>query len=438
MSIINKHTQLCGYNNNKMGELMKGLLFTAFIISNLMTINYSYAAARGNSSGGGGDALELRINEIRSDLLNWVNDGGSKELHLPSTISQEEYVSQMTDILQPKKVIIGLVEKDDETNDELKVTVDGEPKTCRGFISKIDSMPHILCNIQRFKNTGESLQYKLIHHEFAGLVGLEQNTGAASDYQLSEQITDFLVVEKVLKLSVKRSAPGQLNSSYNALREFRVNTFDYSVKDGYAIAWGIKGELLDFEKLENASDEEISKIISNPNLANYVVDLRRNKILSVYDDGEMVEIDIDHRYGNHYQLMLYNSFIVENLPNNLKVSPTVVSGIKWWSAISEVLLIDEDKKDNVTPADLSDFDNILDAQIKPKLTKKNLEIYEDGAGQIESIETVTFKNKVYNEIKYTYDIPKTDIYFTLRAIVEVRYENGKLIPKLISMTQKKD
>ncbi|MDO9184198.1 MAG: hypothetical protein Q7U04_17420 [Bacteriovorax sp.] len=162
----------------------------------------AYAASKGTNSGGGGDASETRVNEIRSDILKWIKNGGAKELELNS-ISYDDYVKRMTDILQPKNVVVGFVVKDNEANKELQVNVKGAPKTCRGFYSKIDSLPHILCNISRFENTSESKQYELIHHEYAGLVNVEKNKGAASDYEISTQITDYLESKNVLKLAVK-------------------------------------------------------------------------------------------------------------------------------------------------------------------------------------------------------------------------------------------
>jgi hypothetical protein len=157
----------------------------------------------GNEGGGGGDGLEIRVDEIRSDILDWIGKGGAKGLNLKSPLSLEVYESKMKEILEPKKVVVGFVERDDETDDELKVSVDGAPKTCRGFYSRIDARPHILCNISRFENTSESVQYKLIHHEYAGLVGLEKNEGAASDYEISSQISKFLTMQLILKLAVE-------------------------------------------------------------------------------------------------------------------------------------------------------------------------------------------------------------------------------------------
>ena len=159
--------------------------------------------------GGGGDASEERVNEIRSDILKWIKKGGAKGLELPSDLLYEDYLLDMTNILEVKKVVIGFVEKDDEKDDELKVSVGGTPKTCRGFTSVKDSKQHILCNISRFTNTSESDQYKLIHHEYAGLVNIEKNEGAASDYVLSSQLTGFLTQQTVLKLAVKSDHPGK-------------------------------------------------------------------------------------------------------------------------------------------------------------------------------------------------------------------------------------
>jgi hypothetical protein len=196
-------------------QLLKKLgyrpLAICLLSAQLFTLSsVSFAKSGGVIGGGGGDATELRVNEIRSDILEWLNTEGPKGLIFPPALSYGEYVSKMKDILQPKKVIIGFVEKDDSTNDELQVSVNGTPKTCRGFFSRKDQAPHILCNIERFKNTSESEQYKLIHHEYAGLVKVENNEGPASDYALSSQITDFLVKQTVLKLAIKKqtSYPG--------------------------------------------------------------------------------------------------------------------------------------------------------------------------------------------------------------------------------------
>lgn len=186
---------------------MKLNLKTTTLMIGLMAMSLSttaYAVTMGGDSGGGGDASESRVDDIREDILTWVTAGGAKGLKLPAEMKYEDYVSKMSNILQPQNVVVTFIEKDDSTNEELQVSVDGQPKTCRGFYSKLDKTPHILCNIPRFAATADAEQYKLVHHEFAGLVNVEKNDKAASDYSLSSQITEYLSVQSVLKLAVKK------------------------------------------------------------------------------------------------------------------------------------------------------------------------------------------------------------------------------------------
>ena len=152
----------------------------------------------GNSSGGGGDSLEIQFNEIRSDLLKWIKNYGPNELIFPYDLSVIDYMDKMNAILQPQFVIINF--------DDSVISVNGEEKTCRGFIDNVDSKPHIHCNINRFNRTLLSDKYSLIHHEYAGLAEIEKNIGSASDYRISSQIVGFLKTEKTLKLEIKPNA----------------------------------------------------------------------------------------------------------------------------------------------------------------------------------------------------------------------------------------
>lgn len=170
----------------------------------LMTFpSLAYTYDGGSMVGGGGDSLEMRVTEIRVDILKWIKAGGAKGLNLPREISYKEYYSRMIKILENNQLVIGFVQNVEGVKDDIAVSVEGVPKTCRGFISRSNSRPHILCSIERFQATSESDQYKLIHHEFAGLVGIEKNEGAASDYIVSSQITKYLTRQSVLRLAVK-------------------------------------------------------------------------------------------------------------------------------------------------------------------------------------------------------------------------------------------
>jgi hypothetical protein len=78
-------------------------------------------------------------------------------------------------------------------------------KTCKNFIGR-QGLARIECNTKRFLETDESDQYILVHHEFAGLAGLEVNQGEDSDYQISNQIAAFLEDQVTKKLVIK---PGE-------------------------------------------------------------------------------------------------------------------------------------------------------------------------------------------------------------------------------------
>jgi len=177
----------------------------------ILTLIFPILVIAGNESGGGGgDNFEAKVEEIRVDIRSWIEKGGAKELKLPKDIELSKYEEKMLEILASKKVIITFVTTAEEeqakadNNPELQVTVGRMKKTCRGFESTFDQSKNILCNIERFALVEEADRYPLIHHEYAGLVRLEKNIGAASDYQISNQLTGFLVQQTVLKLSLKK------------------------------------------------------------------------------------------------------------------------------------------------------------------------------------------------------------------------------------------
>jgi hypothetical protein len=199
-----------------------GLVLFATGLS-LASYRASAAEREGTHTGGGGDASEEGFNEIRADLLKWIEGGGAKGLSFPNDMDYSTYVSSMTKVLAPHNVILSFVTTQQEELElgksdpdfESVVRVDGERKTCRSFWSKKDAEPHILCNVERYEEIAKRDQgdlYRLVHHEYAGLSGTERNQGASSDYSLSNQLTDYLEQKTVLRLSVKKvSRPSHAN-----------------------------------------------------------------------------------------------------------------------------------------------------------------------------------------------------------------------------------
>ena len=104
--------------------------FTNVFLASLclaMTVkSYAQTAPHdGGVGGGGGDVEEARVNEIRSDIKNWIEKGGAKGLKLSPGLSLEEYNSQILQFLQAKYVTVGFVVDDSSSNEELRVVVDG-------------------------------------------------------------------------------------------------------------------------------------------------------------------------------------------------------------------------------------------------------------------------------------------------------------------------
>jgi hypothetical protein len=195
-------------------------------------------AIEGTRDGGGGDPTEMRIDEIRRDILKWISAGGSSALVLPQELTHETYVSRMIERLVDHAVIVTSVTSSAEattSNEELRVIVDGQPKTCRGFVSVQDGLQHILCNVERFAATSEADQYRLIHHEYAGLAGLERNIGASSDYSISNQITSYLQQSTVLRLAVlPQGRLCNVGSTYRTIQGFTLTCVD---SGKFGIGW---------------------------------------------------------------------------------------------------------------------------------------------------------------------------------------------------------
>jgi hypothetical protein len=299
-------------------NLSKRLVYACILSTQLLTYSTAFAKSGGAIAGGGGDATEERVSVIRDDLLKWISKGGAKDLNLPSAITYDQYVSKMTDILQPQEVVVGFVEKDDPLDEELMVSVDGTPKTCRGFISTRDSKAHILCNIARFKDTPDSEQYKLVHHEFAGLAIIEKNDGAASDYEVSNQITDFLSMQTVLKLAVK-------HEQQTSTPEFKVTKNRYIGNKKYEVEVSLKNtENVFLAILSNPGDPTgDKKILRDGKFSFKVIVDNKNALAEIYYSRVVVQYNdgnIDDLPAFNYRVpsdLLVDTSYIDNYTKNV-------------------------------------------------------------------------------------------------------------------------
>lgn len=76
---------------------MKLILVLSFFIF----ISNSFASER---EGGGGDATEIAVNEIRNDILEWIEQRHYKKLTFNNRITSQIYKDEMLQILQPNYV----------------------------------------------------------------------------------------------------------------------------------------------------------------------------------------------------------------------------------------------------------------------------------------------------------------------------------------------
>ncbi|MES2962607.1 MAG: hypothetical protein V4760_01870, partial [Bdellovibrionota bacterium] len=167
-----------------------------------LTVGPSLASAQeGGSNGGGGADMESEFKAIALNVRDWINGGGSASLELPRGVTNEQYKTGM--LRELGSYSIQMVSR------ELKFG--GSVKTCvsRSVAekdrAKLKVRGQILCNQTLFLNTykyNTEGAYRLVHHEFAGLAGLEQNRGQQSDYVVSDQLSQFLEREIVLRLPV--------------------------------------------------------------------------------------------------------------------------------------------------------------------------------------------------------------------------------------------
>jgi hypothetical protein len=145
---------------------------------------------------GGGDMCEDRIQQIRDDLKSWIAHGGAEGLSLLQDMATYQYADLMLHQLNSARVkCVGAGDVG------YPVAIGNTPKVCKFSIDSTGSQ--IVCDYVKFLATGDSDQYVLIHHEYAGLAGIEVPDQDDSHYDVSNQISGYLEEQVVKKLAVK-------------------------------------------------------------------------------------------------------------------------------------------------------------------------------------------------------------------------------------------
>ncbi|RYZ92293.1 MAG: hypothetical protein EOP06_04635 [Proteobacteria bacterium] len=219
---------------------MKNVLLAVFVSA--VSLN-TFADAQDR---GGGDLCENRIQNITADIKNWISKGGAAGLNLPGGISHQQYSKLMTDASAELKInCVG-------TGDEgYPVEVSGTAKVCRFDRGQVE--PTITCDLAKFSNISEADQYVLIHHEIAGIAGLEKPNDDSSVYEISNQISGYLEDHLVKRLAVKpaialsacgRSTPialelqkrlGKVCTEITGIDLLTITNFQLSLPTGYSL-----------------------------------------------------------------------------------------------------------------------------------------------------------------------------------------------------------
>lgn len=228
------------------------------------------------------------------------------------------------------------------------------------------------------------------------------------------------------------------NFSQAAERAFRVERY-YPTVDGYAIAWGIPGQKLDFEKLDKLSIDEVEKELDYSSVRNFIIDLETNQIIDTIENEDFVMFNIaGMHFGNHYSLSI-DKLWIENKPS---YSDTILitENFKWSNHPSKILLIDRSDKNelNTVTIDAVETFQLLHQKLKASILPQNMDLFENAASNLNKVEIKFIENVgEVMEFSFDYAYPKSEEN-SLEVVVQVRlkYDQGKIIPHILKVHQK--
>nr|BDT29704.1 hypothetical protein BHI3_31700 [Bacteriovorax sp. HI3] len=231
-------------------------------------------------------------------------------------------------------------------------------------------------------------------------------------------------------------------TSFASERAFRIDRF-FPVVNGYAVAWGVPGQNLDFEWLDTLTYDQIDQHLDISSVRNFVVDIESNKILTVVgaNDEERDEFVVfnvgDTHFGNHYNLSL-DKLAIQNLGYDTDAI-VLTENFKWSNYVSKILLINRETKDLKTVELKGDETmEVLRKKLRESILPKNIKLFDDASENVTFNETKFLENVGdVNVITFDYSYPKSmENALEVVATVKMKYENGKVIPYILSVKQK--
>ncbi|KYG67182.1 hypothetical protein AZI86_09235 [Bdellovibrio bacteriovorus] len=218
------------------------------------------------------------------------------------------------------------------------------------------------------------------------------------------------------------------SQTFAAAREFRVLTGH--TKGGLALAWGLKGQAIDFEKMDKKShDEQWDFFFKNEkNAENYLVDLKTMQILAVVREGSEDSLQgtiaefSEMINTNHNDLRLVYD-------ENSKIGVTA-GYAKWFGGLETIFALKENAygQNEVIGSCNQDCENtIIMPAMKAQMTKEQIKDFESYDAQNSFYEVTTDKKtgRIFWKVTITSETPKSDKGTSYSGLMTLTFEGGK-------------
>ena len=186
--------------------LNKNALIAVTLLNALLTTPSTFAKDN-YSDRNDKTTCQKRIKTIGDDINLWISKGRAKVLKLPTNITPSMYGNKMLEEIE--KTEINCVKK--------TIYVNNIEKTCTNY-QNTSGKKVLTCNFARFNAMNETDQYRLIHHEYAGLAGFEANKDNRSVYPISDQVSGLFENILIKRLATKKITdvnPDRANNGFD-------------------------------------------------------------------------------------------------------------------------------------------------------------------------------------------------------------------------------
>ncbi|KYG67183.1 hypothetical protein AZI86_09240 [Bdellovibrio bacteriovorus] len=262
------------------------------------------------------------------------------------------------------------------------------------------------------QNSFEPLYYytPLLLHEVLRLVGVEEGR----DYAISASFIPLIQKE--------------IRKSLNQGRRFRI--LSDSGTDRLALAWGVKGQIVDFEAMDEKShDEQWDFFFQNEaNVENYLVDLKTMQILAVVRGGG--EDPLQGAIAEFSNLINTNHNRID-LKYEENTGIGITSGYaKWWGGMETIFALKENaigQKEVIGFCNENCENDIIKPAMYAQMTKAQIKDYEQYGANNTYFQTARDPKSGHAmwKVTITGEVIKGDGYVSYSGLMRLTFENGK-------------